>query len=506
MTKTTEAAFEEAIVASLTHNGGYITAAAAEYHREWAMFPQTVLAFIRNTQPEAWEKLAGIHGESVETKFFRRLFKELDNRGMLDVLRHGMVDYGVRFKLAYFKPASGLNPETLALYNQNILSVTRQVYYSQKNKNSVDLLLSLNGLPVATVELKNQFTGQSAAHAKRQYAATRDPRELLFQFKKRALVHFAVDADEVWMTTRLEGDRTRYLPFNQGFGKGAGNPPNPTGYKTAYLWEQIWAKDSWLEIIGRFIHLQKEEIRLGGKSYKKESLIFPRYHQLDAVRKLTADAREKGPGHNYLIQHSAGSGKSNSIAWLAYRLSSLYDDEDRRIFDSVIVVTDRRVLDQQLQETIYQFEHVSGVVQKIDKHSRQLADALTVGVNIIITTLQKFPFVLDKIGELPKRNYAIIVDEAHSSQGGEASKQMKEVLTVIDMEQVIKESSPGWNLKARNLKARISKLALRFLMGRVTTTPKTRFANQCWPAVPNPTSAFLPSPPPPNPKRWKCLV
>ncbi len=444
-TKTTEKAFEDAIIASLTNGGGYVQGKAADFSRELAFDKSAVLRFVKATQPEAWEKLSSIHGEVVEGKFIQRLHKELGNRGMLDVLRHGIVDYGVRFKLAYFKPASGLNPETLALYDKNILTVTRQVRYSLKNNNAIDLLLSLNGLPVATVELKNQFTGQSAAHAKRQYAADRDPRELLFQFKKRALVHFAVDTDEVWMTTRLNGAKTRYLPFNQGFGKGAGNPPNPTGYKTAYLWEQIWAKDSWLEIISRFIHLQKEEVKLGGRSVKKETLIFPRYHQLDAVRKLTADAREKGPGHNYLIQHSAGSGKSNSIAWLAYRLSSLYDDADRRIFDSVIVVTDRRVLDQQLQETIYQFEHVSGVVQKIDKHSSQLAAALTAGVNIIITTLQKFPFVLDKIGELPKRNYAIIVDEAHSSQGGETSKQMKEVLTVIDMGGTIKESSPGYN-------------------------------------------------------------
>ncbi len=443
--KTNEAAFEAAIVAALTSGGGYTEGQAASYNRELALDPDAVLAFIAATQPDAWAKLSGIHGASVADKFTQRLVKELDNRGMLDVLRHGIIDYGVRFHLAYFKPASGLNPETLALYNQNRLTVTRQVHYSLKNNNSIDLLLSLNGLPVATVELKNQFTGQSAAHAKWQYITSRDPNELLFQFKKRALVHFAVDTAEVWMTTRLAGDKTRYLPFNQGFGKGAGNPINPSGYQTAYLWEQIWAKDSWLEIIGRFIHLQKEEVGTGGSKLKKETLIFPRYHQLEAVRRLTAHAREHGPGHNYLIQHSAGSGKSNSIAWLAYRLSSLYDDADRRIFDSIIVVTDRRVLDQQLQETIYQFEHVSGVVQKIDKHSQQLAEALTAGVNIIITTLQKFPFVLDKIGALPQRHYAIIVDEAHSSQGGEAAKQMKEVLTVIDMEQTLKDGGVGYN-------------------------------------------------------------
>ena len=285
------------------------------------------------------------------------------------------------------------------------------------------MLLSINGLPVATVELNNQFTGQDVSNAKKQFMYDRDPRELLFQFKKRALVHFAVDTDEVYMTTRLEKKNTRYLPFNKGYDNGAGNPPNPDGYKTAYLWEEVWAKDSWIDILGRFLHLQTEEYKENGKLKKKERLIFPRYHQLDVVRKLSRDAREEGPGKNYLIQHSAGSGKSNSIAWLAYRLTSLHNDEDKAVFNSVIVVTDRRVLDYQLQNTIYQFEHKQGVVQKIDKHSGQLAEALETGVNIIITTLQKFPFVLDKIETLPSRNYAVIVDEAHSSQGGRGRKE-----------------------------------------------------------------------------------
>ncbi|MCD4671652.1 MAG: DEAD/DEAH box helicase family protein, partial [Anaerolineaceae bacterium] len=257
-------------------------------------------------------------------------------------------------------------------------------------------------------------------------------------------VHFAVDTDEVWMTTRLDGKHTQYLPFNQGYNRGAGNPPNPNGHRTAYLWEQVWERDNWLEIIARFIHLEQKEVKFGGKSIKKETLIFPRYHQLDVVRKLVAHARENGPGNNYLIQHSAGSGKSNSIAWLAYRLSSLHNAADERIFNSVVVVTDRRILDQQLQDTIYQFEHRQGVVQKIDQHSTQLAEALTSGANIIITTLQKFPFVLDKIDELTQRNYAVIVDEAHSSQGGEMAKAMKEALTVIDMDRIIREAPAGY--------------------------------------------------------------
>ncbi|MEA3414667.1 MAG: type I restriction endonuclease [Thermodesulfobacteriota bacterium] len=445
-TGTTEQAFEEAIEKSLIDNGGYAKGDPSDFSREPAFDPKTIFAFLKDTQSQSWEKLSETHGSQTESKILQRLFKELDNRGTLDVLRNGFVDYGVRFKMAYFKPASRLNPETIALYNKNRLTVTRQVKYSLKNENSIDMLLSLNGLPVATVELKNQFTGQNVVNAKWQYAADRDPNELLFKFKKRALVHFAVDTDEVYMTTRLEGKATRYLPFNLGYNNGAGNPPNPNGHKTSYLWEYVWAKDSWMDIIGSFLLLQTEEYKIDGKIFKKEKLIFPRFHQLDVVRKLTLDARQKGAGNNYLIQHSAGSGKSNSIAWLAYRLSSLHNNKDERIFDSIIVVTDRLVLDQQLQNTIYQFEHKLGVVQKIDKDSTQLALALSAGINIIITTLQKFPFVrvLDKISELPKRNYAIIVDEAHSSQGGEASKKMKETLTVIDMDGEIGSETPGY--------------------------------------------------------------
>ncbi len=440
--QTTERAFETAIVDFLINNGGYQLGNAGNFSRELAFDKATIFQFIQTSQPEAWRRLSDIHGLAVEPKFIQRLYVELELRGMLDVLRYGITDYGVRFKLAFFKPASGLNPDTLALYNQNILTITRQVQYSDQHDNSIDLLLSINGLPVATAELKNQFTGQDVDKAKRQYEQDRDYRDLLFQFKRRALVNFAVDPDEVWMTTRINSSNTRFLPFNKGYNKGAGNPPNPNGYKTAYLWEDIWTKDSWLDIVGRFLHLEQENIKLDGKSAKKETLIFPRFHQLDAVRKLTADAKVKGTGHEYLIQHSAGSGKSNSIAWLAYQLASLYNDQDERVFDLVIVITDRRVLDQQLQDTIYQFEHKQGVVQKIDKNSAQLAEALVSGTNIIITTLQKFPFVLDKIREileknniaqLPKRNYALIVDEAHSSQSGEASKKMKEVLSLNDL-------------------------------------------------------------------------
>jgi type I restriction enzyme R subunit len=439
MSITTENTFETALVQSLTEQGGYTEGNAPDYSPELGMFKYEVIRFLQESQPKRWEKISAIHGADADNRVIQRLYKELDLRGSLDVLRNGFVDYGVRFQMAFFQPASGLNPDAVGLYNKNNLKVYRQIYYSTKNKNSVDVLLSLNGIPVATLELKNQFTGQNVGNALKQYSTTRDNREILFAFKKRCLVHFAVDQDEVFMTTKLDGSKTYWLPFNKGANNGKGNPQNPNGYRTAYLWENILQKDSWMEIIQRFVHLQTEEIEVEGKIYKKEKLIFPRYHQLVAVREVSKKVLEVGTGKNYLIQHSAGSGKSNSIAWLAYRLSSLHNATDERIFDSVIVVTDRKVLDQQLQNTIYQFEHKTGVVQKIDKDSTQLASALGYGTNIIITTLQKFPFVVDKVGELPDRKYAVIIDEAHSSQGGEASKKLKEVLASKSLEDAAKD-------------------------------------------------------------------
>jgi type I restriction enzyme, R subunit len=441
----TEKTFETAIVESLVEQGGYSQGVADDYSIELGMFKADVISFIQTTQPDKWAKLEAVHGADCPNRLIQRLYKELDLRGSLDVLRNGFVDYGVRFQMAFFKPESGLNPDTLALYAKNNLKVVRQLYYSAKNKNSVDLVLVLNGLPVATQELKNHFTGQTAVNARRQYAQDRDNREILFAFKKRALVHFAVDPDEVSMTTRLNGSKTCWLPFNKGCTRGKGNPSNPAGYKTSYLWESVLTKDSWLEIIHRFIHLQTEEYEFDGVMKKSEKMIFPRYHQLDAVRKLTADAKESGAGKNYLIQHSAGSGKSNSIAWLAYRLSSLHNAQDQRIFDSVIVVTDRKVLDNQLQNTIYQFEHKTGVVQKVDKDSAQLATAISYGTHIIITTLQKFPFVIDKIGDLADRKYAVIIDEAHSSQGGEASKKLKEVLSSKSLETAVEDDAAEYD-------------------------------------------------------------
>ncbi len=444
MNITTENTFEIALVQSLVEQGGYTEGNAPDYSPELGMFKCEVINFLQESQPNRWKKIATIHGADAENRVIQRLYKELDLRGSLDVLRNGFVDYGVRFQMAFFQPASGLNPDAVDLYNKNSLKVYRQIYYSSKNKNSVDILLSLNGIPVTTLELKNQFTGQNVGNALKQYSTTRDNREILFAFKKRALVHFAVDQDDVFMTTKLDGSKTYWLPFNKGNNNGKGNPLNPNGYKTAYLWENILQKNSWMEIIQRFVHLQTDEIKIEDKIYKKEKLIFPRYHQLDVIRSISDNVLKVGIGKNYLIQHSAGSGKSNSIAWLAYRLSSLHNATDKRIFDSVIVVTDRKVLDQQLQNTIYQFEHKTGVVQKIDKDSSQLASALDYGTNIIITTLQKFPFVVDKVGALPERNYAVIIDEAHSSQGGEASKKMKEVLASKSLEQAVIDDSDDY--------------------------------------------------------------
>lgn len=425
----TEATFEAAIVEHLSSHG-WIQGNASDFSKDLAFDKKAILDFIQSSQSKEWEKLKQYYKDETEIKFIQRLFKELDLRGMLDVLRHGIIDSGVKFKLAYFKPDSKLNPDTIEQYKLNRLYVTRQVYFSEKNRKSIDLVLSINGLPVATIELKNHFTGQTVNEAIEQYKTSRDPKELLFQFKKRALVHFTLDPDDVYFTTKLDSSGTRFFPFNKGYKNAAGNPPakDYNTYRTAYFWEESLQVDSWMELIGRFLHLQKDEFTIDGKKYWKENLLYPRYHQIDVVRKLTADAKEHGTGKNYLIQHSAGSGKSNSIAWLAYRLSSLYNENDSKVFDSVVVITDRNVLDQQLQNTIYQFEHKQGVVQRIDDDSEQLANAIKNGKNIIITTLQKFPFALKHLTDIPDRKYAVIIDEAHSSQGGEASRKMTEVL------------------------------------------------------------------------------
>ena len=475
----TELTFEAAIEASLLEHGGYVKGNSEDYNPQLGLFPKYITDFIKESQPKEWKKISGIHKAEVETKVLNRLIRELDLRGTLDVIRNGFTDYGVKFKMAFFRPESTLNPEAEVLYQKNHMSVTRQLYYERDGNNSLDMVLSLNGLPLSTIELKNQFSGQTVNNAKKQYVYDREPKEPIFHFKKRSLVHFAVDTDEAFMTTRLAGKKTRYLPFNLGHNNGSGNPLNKDGYRTAYLWEYVWTKDSLLDIVSKFLHLNVEEYELNGVKKKKETMIFPRFHQMDVVRSLTKDAKANGAGTNYLIQHSAGSGKSNSIAWLSYRLSSLHNSSNERVFDSVIVITDRRVLDSQLQNTIYQFEHKDGVVQKIDKDSQQLADSITAGSNIIITTLQKFPFILDKIGEIPNRKYAVIIDEAHSSQGGEASKKLKEVLSAKTLEEAEKEEVySGLDEDAedeirKSMEARGKQDNLSFFAFTATPKPKT---------------------------------
>ena len=437
-----EAAFEAVIEAHLLSHG-YVPVSRECFDRERAIFPETVLAFVQETQPKEWSKLEALHAERTDEQVLTDLCKWMDTHGSLATLRHGFKCYGRTLRVAFFKAAHELNPELEARYAANRLGITRQLHFSARSEKSVDITLSLNGIPLATVELKNPMTGQTAAEAMRQYRRDRDPREPMFEFKRRTLVHFAADTDNVRMTTRLAGPATHFLPFDKGCDGGAGNQPDPDGrsYRTAYLWEEVLGRHSLLDLLARFIHLQTEEKRDDrGRKVKVETMIFPRYHQLDAVRRLVEAAREEGVGHNYLIEHSAGSGKSNTIGWLAHRLASLHDEANERVFDSVIVVTDRVVLDQQLQDTIYQFEHKRGVVQKIEQSSKQLAEALENAVPIIIATLQKFPFVSRQLlkmaqqrgergtGVLPTRRVAVIVDEAHSSQGGETATDLKEVL------------------------------------------------------------------------------
>jgi type I restriction enzyme R subunit len=442
MNTHTEHAFETVLTETLLGEG-YEAIASDTFDREQAIFPHVVLDFIQRTQPQHWQKLEALHGEKTGERVLHDLCKWMDTYGSLATLRHGFKCYGRTLRVAFFKAAHGLNAALEARYAANRVGLTRQLYFSPKHAKSLDVTLSVNGVPLVTLELKNPLTGQTVEDAMQQYRQDRDPRERIFDFKKRTLVHFAVDTEVVYMITRLASGATQFLPLNRGHDGGAGNPPDPQGrtYRTAYLWEEVLQRDSLLDLLARFLHLQIDEWPTDeGKKVKKETFIFPRYHQLQAVRQLVAASASEAPGHNYLIEHSAGSGKSNTIAWLAHRLSSLHDAQDNRVFDSVIVVTDRLVLDKQLQDTIYQFEHRQGVVQKIDEDSRQLAKALASGVPIVITTLQKFPFVSRQLvklaeeqgrkanGRLATRKYAVIVDEAHSSQSGETAMDMKEVL------------------------------------------------------------------------------
>lgn len=443
-----EARFEKDIHKYMLNQGGYIKGDMSTYDKERAIDLNKLMSFIKSTQPKQWERFEKQCNFDAEKKFYKALNDEIEQWGLIHVLRKGFSYRGIKFSIVKFKPPSTMNDETYELYNQNILTATRQFYYSEQNKNSIDMVLSLNGIPIIALELKNQLTGQSVENAKTQYMYDRNQKELCFQFNKRILVYFAVDLYEVFMTTKLDGKNTFFLPFNQGSNGagvdgGAGNPENKDGYVTSYLWEKILIKDSLLEVLEKYIHLQKEEEKekKNGKEIKKvkKKIIFPRYHQLDVVSKLVEDVKKNGSGKNYLIQHSAGSGKSNSIAWTSYRMANIHDDENKPIFSSIIVVTDRRVLDNQLQKTISSFDHAEGLVETIDKDksSKDLRNAINDGKKIIITTLQKFPVIYKEIEATKGKRFAIIVDEAHSSQTGNSAMKLKTALA--DTEEALKE-------------------------------------------------------------------
>jgi type I restriction enzyme R subunit len=428
--------------------GGYVRRTSADYDEDLCLDPEMAVTFVQATQPRQWAKLKRQYGEQARSKFLSRLSREIDRRGTLDVLRNGIKDRGAKIELVYFCPPTELNPDLQTKYQANFFTIVRQLAYSvkdqdkpQKYRKRLDMALFLNGLPLFTVELKNPLTGQGHKQAKRQYKTTRsDPQEPLMAFR-RCLAHFAVDPDQVWFTTCLAGDETEFFPLNQGRGTGAGNPiPPPEQFATAYLWEEIWAKDSLLNLLEYFIHEVEEEDDEGHKTGERH-LIFPRYHQLQTVRRLVADVRDKGPGERYLIQHSAGSGKSFTIAWLAHQLTALHDAQDEAIFDTIVVITDRRVLDRQLQQHVRQFEQVRGLVKNIKGTSQDLKDALEKGKRIVVTTLQKFPYISDEIASLPGHDFAVIIDEAHSSQSGEMRKHLKSVLAADSLEVAEAEES-----------------------------------------------------------------
>lgn len=455
--KHREIQFEEALAAGLCSPAGGYHRGTTPLDARRGLFAADVLTFLETSQPRPWGQLQALLGATLPTVLLDTLGRELALKGALHVLRYGFKCFGKTLRLAYFQPNTSLNPDTQAQYELNQLRLHRQVHYHpERAGQSLDVVLSLNGLPVVTLELKNPLTRQTAQDAVAQYRHERDPQAPLLRFKERTLVHFAADPDVAWMTTHLQGPATVFLPFNQGYQDGAGNPPAPEGqHRTHYLWTEVLHRDALLELLARFLHLQTDHLTVrlpDGTTARqtREKLIFPRYHQLQAVRGLVAAARVQGPGHNYLIQHSAGSGKSNSIAWLAHRLASLHDAHDQKVFDTVVVITDRRVLDQQLQDAIYQFEHKQGVVQKIDENTQQLARALHDGTPIVISTLQKFPYIAQAIDTLAKRGetlrldtagrrFAVIVDEAHSSQSGEAAQELRKILNRDGIEATLAE-------------------------------------------------------------------
>ena len=440
---TTERNFEDD-VERLMHEAGWITfesniAAQADYDRKLALKVDSLVGFVKQTQPKEWAKIEKQYGAHAKERFLKRVTDELephdDRGGVIAVLRRGIkMAPGAHFRLCAFKPASDKNPEAVENYKANRFELVRQLRFGtlpDDANDSVDVALFLNGIPVVTMELKNNLSGQRTAHAVEQYKRDRSPKDLLFKPNRRAVVHFALDSETVQMCTWLANGKSVFLPFDMGNGKnGAGNPPNPNGYRTQYLYSQVLAPDSLLDILQRFVRVDYDP-----DTHAMKRVIFPRYHQLDAVRKLVADARRNGAGKSYLIQHSAGSGKSNSIAWLAHHLQSLHDATDKPVFDTVVVLTDRRNLDAQLSETIDSVEHVTGVVRRVREEdgSAGLRDALNSGAKIVTSTIQKFPYICSETKVTGKR-FAVIIDEAHSSQSGKTNAKMKMALMDQDLD------------------------------------------------------------------------
>lgn len=417
------------------------------FDRDKNLYIDVLANFIKSTQPQAWKRYETLYGEQSKAKLAARFDKEVQDHGLIHVLRNGITDMGVKLKLCYFKPESELNEKDNELYKKNIVSVTRQFYFSASTNETIDMVVSVNGIPVIALELKNQFTGQTYENAIVQYKK-RDFKEKIFRLNYRFLVYFAVDHYETWMTTVLKGENTYFLPFNQGSNGagnsgGKGNPANPNGYSTSYLWEKVLTRDSILDLIRKFVSFVKEkkEVEVNGrtKEITEEKLLFPRYHQFDVVHKVVDDIKTNGAGRNYLIEHSAGSGKSNSIAWISYRLASLFDAENNPVFNSVIVVTNRVVLDSQLQDTINGFDHTSGLVEAIDekKGSRGLKDAINDKKRIIICTVQKFLFAYKDFDDLSGRSFAVLIDEAHQGQNGKTALALKTGL--LDKSKALKE-------------------------------------------------------------------
>ena len=441
--ETKEKNFENDIEARLLAQG-YRKGSMATYDKVKAIDMPVLVEFIQATQPKMWQRYVNVYGEKAEKQLYTIFQQNVEAHGLIWVLRNGVKDRGMDLRFAYFAPASGLNLDLVERYKGNILTCTRQFAYSNENTNTIDVVLSLNGIPVVALELKNQLTGQSVSNAKRQYMYDRNPKELCFRFNQRFLVYFAVDLYEVAMATELKGENTFFLPFNQG-SNGAGNvgdggnpQPSDGSYATSYLWERVLSPDMLLSILQRYISKQEEETMVLERGVKKKKksvkLIFPRYHQLDVVEKVIADTKRTTEGRNYLLQHSAGSGKSNEIAWLAYRLASLHNEEDKEMFQSVFVITDRRVLNRQLQDTILGFDHYEGMIATItDKdNSSVLRDAINDKKRIIITTLHRFPLIYKELDNHKGKQFAIIVDEAHSSQSGKSAEKLKAALADTD--------------------------------------------------------------------------